>query len=249
MIPTWRKAYGVFPGVKRGRPSWLVPPQQPRWKRRRVRGGPMAVFPVVRGRYRGRRAKWTNGGELKFHDVDLDDATVANTATVTDSVNKIAQGITETTRIGRKCTLRAIGWRWRLQLPNSAASAATSDTVRVIMYVDKQCNGAAAVAGDILESNDFQSFNNLANKSRFRTLMDRTYTLNSKSGGGDGTTEDYGKEGIDDSFYKKVNIPIEFNSTAGAITEIRSNNVGVLLISESGLCGFASKIRVRFSDN
>ncbi len=235
-----------------GRPRRMTPQSmmaramaKKQWVPRRSRGY------MRTGGYYGRFAR--NGGkrgaELKFHDVDLDDASVANSATITDSVNKIAQGVTESTRVGRKCTLRSINWRWRLQLPNGTASASTSDTVRIIMYLDKQCNGATATAAAILESDDFQSFNNLANKSRFRTLMDRTYTINSKSGGGDGTTEDYGKEGIDDSFYKRVNIPIEFDSTQGAITEIRSNNVGVLLISESGLCGFASKMRLRFSDD
>ncbi len=187
--------------------------------------------------------------ELKFFDLDVDDAVVTNTAAITDSINKIAQGTTEVTRIGRKCTIKSINWRFRVQLPNGTSSASTSDTLRVIMYLDKQCNGATATSAGILESDDFQSFNNLANKSRFRTLMDRTYTISTRAGGGNGTAEDYGKEGVDDSFYKKCNIPIEFDSTAGAITEIRSNNVGILLITESGLMGFASKIRIRFSDS
>ncbi len=189
------------------------------------------------------------GGELKFHDVDLDDAVVAATGTVTASVNLIAQGTTESTRIGRKCTIRSIGWRMTIDLPNSTAASATADVVRVIMFVDKQANGATATVTGILESADYQSFNNLANKSRFRTLMDRTYDLQAATGGGDGTTEDYGKEFVTDTFFKKVNIPVEYDSTTGAITEIRSNNIGVLMISLSGLAGFESKIRLRYSDN
>ena len=43
---------------------------------------------------------------------------------------------------------------------------------------------------DILESDDYQSFNNLANKGRFVTLMDRTYELNSNGAAGDGTSND-----------------------------------------------------------
>ncbi len=188
-------------------------------------------------------------GELKFFDLDLDDATIATGGTVTDSINKIAQGITEVTRIGRKCTIRQINWRYVITLAAQTASGDTSDVVRVIMFLDKQCNGATATVANILESADFQSFNNLGNKNRFRTLSDKTYDLVARAGGGDGTTEDYGEDIVTDSFYKKCNIPIEYNAAAGAITEIQSNNIGVLLISQTGKTGFGSKIRLRFSDN
>ena len=186
--------------------------------------------------------------ELKFHDVDLDDAIVAAAGGLTDSINKIPQGVTEITRVGRKCTIRQIGWKFDVELPETTLSSSTADIVRVIMYLDKQANGASASITDIIESADYQSFNNLSNKNRFRTLMDRTYDLKAAAGGGDGTTEDYGVDLVHDSFYKKVNIPIEYNSTAGAITEITSNNIGVLLITKNGKAGFKSKIRLRFSD-
>ncbi len=189
------------------------------------------------------------GAELKFHDVDLDDVNIDSSGTITDSVVKIQQGTGEVARIGRKCTVRSIGWKFNIVLNNQTSSASAFDVVRVIMYIDKQCNGATAGVTDILESTDFESFNNLSNKSRFRTLMDRVYEVNSTSGGGDGTTEDYAGHIIHDAFYKKVNIPIEYNSTAGAIGEIRSNNIGVLLISRGSKCVFGSKIRIRFSDS
>ncbi len=187
------------------------------------------------------------GRELKFHDVDLDDTTVEATGAVTNSINLIAQGVTETTRIGRKCTIRSIGWRFRWSISGTTDENSTSDIGRVIMYVDKQANGATAAVTDILKSADFQSFNNLNNKGRFRVLIDRTYSLVIPSGGTSAAGVDqFGEMVLAGTFFKKVNIPIEFSSTAGAITEIRSNNIGVLLISGTGVCGFASKIRLRF---
>ncbi len=196
------------------------------------------------GKYRGGRNM-----ELKFHDIDIDDAVIAQAGTITDSINKIAQGTTEVTRIGRKCTIKSINWRYDLIMAAATSSSAASDVVRIILYLDKQCNGATATATAILESDDYQSFNNLANKSRFRTLMDRTYSLNAQAGGGDGTTEDYAENITHDSFYKKCNIPVEFDSTAGAITEIRSNNIGILVLSKvGGIATFTSKLRIRFSD-
>ncbi len=187
------------------------------------------------------------GQEMKFHDVDLDDATIAAGANVTASINLVAQGVTESTRVGRKFTIRSINWRFHITIP-AGTTGNTSDTVRVIMFLDKQCNGATASNTDILETADFQSFNNLANKSRFRTLMDRTYTINAPISG-DGTTIDSGKVEIQDSFFKKVTIPIEYDAVASTITGIRSNNLGVILCSSDGVAGFFSKIRLRFSDS
>ncbi len=194
------------------------------------------------GRYSGR------SGELKFHDVDLDDAVIAQGIQVTASINLIAQGVTESTRVGRKCALRSINWHYNLTLPN-VGNIGAGDVVRVVLFKDKQCNGATATNTGIWESDDFQSFRNLANSGRFEILMDRTHVLNRTSAGGNGTANDAPTQEWSFSFYKACNIPLEFDSTTGAITEIRSNNLGVALMSKTGTeSGFGSKFRLRFSD-
>ncbi len=162
----------------------------------------------------------------------------------------IAQGVTESTRVGRKCTLKSIGWTYEVTLPEVAAAASPPqpEHIRVILYLDRQANGAAATVTGILESADFQSYNNLANSSRFVTLMDRRFTMTYKAAIGISASSDWPQQIISGQFYKGCNIPLEFDNTTGAITEIRSNNVGVLLISRGGVGGFASKFRLRFSD-
>ncbi len=203
------------------------------------------------GGYYGRFA---NGGEMKFHDVDLDDAVVASGGTITDTVNIIAQGSTESQRIGRKCAIKSINWRYTITLPEADAVAdpISSDTVRVIMYIDKQANGAAAAVTDILESADYQSFNNLANTGRFRTICDNLHTINylTLASDGAGVVSSSGVQ-RNYSMYKKCNLPLEFDNsfTDGRLTTIRSNNIGVLIISVNGIAGFFSKIRLRFSDS
>ncbi len=192
------------------------------------------------------------GGELKFFDLTVDDAVIANTGTITDSINKIVQGVEEVQRIGRKCTIRSINWRYRLQLPEQDAGATPpqGDTVRVILYLDKQANGATVGAvTDILETANWQSFRNLANVGRFVILCDKLHVLNYETLASDGAGLVSAIQVVKDfTFFKKVNVPIEFSSTTGAITEIRSNNLGVLLISSNGLPGFFSQFRLRFSD-
>ncbi len=195
------------------------------------------------------------GGELKFHDVDVDDAVIAAGSNIQNSgsINLIAQNVTETGRIGRKCTIKQINWRYTIIIPNTSNASNTDDVVRVILYLDKQCNGATAVNTGIMETTSFQSFNNLANKNRFTILMDKVHDLQCPGGGGqgDGTTSSFAFVSalVSGTFFKKCNIPLEFDSTTGAITEIRSNNLGVLLLSAKGLCEFSSKMRLRFSDN
>ncbi len=213
------------------------------------------IVPVVAGftRATGFFGRFGQGGELKFHDVDKDDAVIVNGGSVTATLIIIPQGTTEIQRIGRKCTIRSINWRFQVSIPpiNATGAAPSGDTVRVILYLDKQTNGATATVLNILETADYQSFNNLGNKSRFRTLMDRTYSLNYAAGSGSGgaTDNDYAEVVFDDTFFKKVNIPIEYDNTTGAIGEIRSNNIGLLLITENGAGGLVSKFRFRFSDN
>ncbi len=223
-----------------------------RFARRRLAAGMQAQF--LRGHHRtggfyGRYAGPSQ--EMKFHDLDIDDTPVPSAGAITDSVNKIPQGVTEVQRVGRKCVIKQISWRFEIQLTATAVATETSDIVRVLLYLDKQCNGATAAIGEILETADYQSFNNLANKSRFRTLMDRTYAITCTAGSGRGSTDtlSYGESTLVDDFYKKCNIPIEFDASNGAITEIKSNNIGVLLISKDDNPNFRSKMRLRFADN
>lgn len=220
---------------------------------------------VIRGRERGRMriagfyGRYSGATpETKFFDQDINDAaviangTIFTNASAESSLLRIAQGNTESTRIGRKITIKSILWRWELTLIATANESNTNDVVRIILYLDKQTNGAAAGITDILETDDFQSFNNLANKSRFRTLMDKTIVMNSSAGSGRGTTDSlsFGAHQRVGTFFKTCNIPIEYDNAAtdGSLATIRSNNINMLILSESGLCTFGSKMRLRYAD-
>ncbi len=200
------------------------------------------------GRYTGAH------GELKFLDFQLDDAVIASGGTVTPTIHTIPEGNSESERVGRKVTIKKVGWRYKIELPESDAQATPSegDTVRAIMFLDKQANGATAAVLDILETANWQSFNQLANKSRFRILMDRTHDLNYRGMASDGAGLVSQANWVEShAFFKTCNIPIEYDNSAntGAIGTIRSNNIGVLMISKSGLASMISKIRVRYSDH
>lgn len=186
------------------------------------------------------------GSEMKFHDVAVNGA-IATGGLIVPSLNLIAQGTTESKRIGRKCVIRKIGWKWMVL--NAHTVSRHDDTIRLIVYLDKQTNGAAAGVTDILETANYQSFRNLANSQRFKILLDDTFDSHTMAGAYTGTTDTFPNVQISGDFYKDCNIPIEFNNTTGEITEIRSNNLGILLISRIGNCSLDSQVRIRFSDS
>lgn len=118
----------------------------------------------------------------------------------------------------------------------------------MIVYLDKQANGAAAVVTDVLETASIDSFRNLANSGRFQVLKDRVVTLNATGG-------NFGSGGYGSFLYGqsikwnkgKMNVPLEFSSTVGTLTELRSNNLGIMFISENGLIQISYTSRLRFT--
>lgn len=201
-------------------------------------------------RPRTNSVRYYKGPELKFHDVAVDDASIALGGVIQNSgtVNIIAQGITETTRIGRKVTVRKILWKYTVTLLGGSTVGST-EVIRVILYVDHQTNKATAAAGDLIETDDYDAFRNLGNGARFTILHDKTHALNPHASAGNGSANDSAGFSIFDEVYKTVNIPLEFNAAAGALTEILTNNIGVLLFSKNGAqAGFNSILRLRYSD-
>lgn len=247
--------YQAMPRYRRSAGSRVGRPYRERLaaRRRRLR----RIRPAQRGyvRVAGNYGRYTGGAgvmERKLHDLDLDDAVIASGMNVFGPLLTIAEGNGEEQRVGRKIVVTNIGWRFNINIPNTAVGTETTDTVRVMLVLDKQCNGAMAASTDILAANDWQAFNKLSNTMRFNILMDRTYTINTTAGSGRGSTDtlSYGECDMHDSFFKKCSIRIEYDSsaTSGTIGSIRSNNIIALAGSRNGIAGFESKMRLRFTD-
>ncbi len=156
----------------------------------------------------------------------------------------IPQGVTEVQRIGRKCTITNIYLRLNLETQSNASSdlLGANDCgaiVRIMMYWDTQCNGTNVGVTDINEIADWDSFRNLANGKRFRILVDKWKACNTTgvgSGNGTASKSAVSKRNWMVKISKKVFIPIEYSGTTGALSEIRSNNIGLLIwASTSGI--------------
>ncbi len=190
--------------------------------------------------------------ELKFHDSVNTNTAVATTGIIKDSIVLIGQGVTESTRLGRKIIVRSIAARWIINLAlvqNVADITPTGDQIRIMVFIDHQCNGANAAVTDILETASIESYRNLANIARFDVLYDKVHNIQRMFGTVDGTNTASGgkKENKMFKMFKKLDLPIEYNSTAGAITEITSNNIAFLYITHGNAISIdAQQTRVRF---
>lgn len=206
---------------------------------------------LTSSRVGGYYGRFANGGELKFHDVAVTGTSVATGGDFLPTLGSllvIPQGLTESTRIGRKIVVRNILWKGICVVEGAGNISAADDSIRIILYLDNQTNGAIATVLTILQTANYLSFRNLENAGRYNVLMDKTINMRGW-GGSNGTGEENGRIRYPFTFYKKCNIPIEYASTTGVIAEIRSNNLCVLVISFKGTAQIESNLRIRFSDS
>lgn len=188
--------------------------------------------------------------EKKYIDTTLTlSDPVPTTGSIYDSLVNIAQGAGESQRVGRKVTVTAISLRYEVAIDNTSTPSATEDGVRVILFHDAQTNGVAASVTDILAAASYLSFNNLSNKERFKILSDKFHDVSCTAGAWDGANDQFAAKGVTKSVYLRCEVPVEFSGATGAITEIRSNNLGVLIISTKAKAKFSGLVRVRYADN
>lgn len=202
------------------------------------------------GRYRrGGRSTSCCGtqGELKFLDTARAAAAVATGGTVDTNLVVIPQDDTESGRNGRKVVVKNLWFHGELVVPNTVTNTADTDTIRLLVVQDKQANGAAFTAAQVMAQVDYIGFRNLENQSRFKILWDTSMTINASTQVVN-STGDCSKQW---SKYIKCNIPMYYDSTAtsGAITTQRSNSVAVLAFTRAGLMTLAYRCRIRYTDD
>jgi len=199
---------------------------------------------AFRGRFSG------SAGELKFFDTATSfNADLTGEVPATGQLVLIPQGVTEASRVGRKCTIKSVQCRWQVTLIPTNSGVA-SGVLYMYLVQDTQCNGAAAGVTDVFTSTALASaFVNLDNSSRFRIMKKWVVDLSSAAG----VTTAYNDQSRSIEYYTKCNIPLEFSSTTGAIGELKSNNIflvaGVNRSAVDDFISVAGAVRVRFTDS
>lgn len=186
--------------------------------------------------------------ELKFFDTTKAGTAVATAGTIFDSSLLLMQeGNTDSTRIGNKIQLKSLMIRGTYVV-TSATPAAGSNVVRIIVYQDRQANGATAAVTDILNTADYRSFNNMDNTDRFRTLCEEVIEYNCQSAAGDGTANVTSEQVRTFFLKKRLDIPIKYKGNAGTIADVASNNIGVLVIAREATGAVEYIARCKYVD-
>lgn len=202
----------------------------------------------------GAYGRYSASGEMKYHDVLVQETDVPAAGVTMGALLTIAQNTLPTGRIGRQITIKEIHIRSRASHSGvTGASLASTEprTLRVILVQDKQANGASGGIASVLKTADYLSYRNLDNSKRFNILMDKTVSLNPPLAWGAGPT--YTTNGIKKqiNFNKKCNMIIDYDQTAttGALSTIRSNNIFLLAITDTNLeCDYEAQVRIRYTD-
>lgn len=197
--------------------------------RRRITGGPYT------------------GPELKFWDQSYS-LTLGTAAAVSGSLNQIPQGVTESTRVGRKVTIKTIELHGTMS-STFATLAAGDGTAALWLILDKQTNGAGPVTSDVITGTVLpHGLRNISNQERFVILKKWVMEMNPTAG----VSAAYCDRSRPVNYYKRVNIPIEFSSTTGALSELRSNALflmyGLSNSTFNGLITFIGNARLRYDD-
>lgn len=167
---------------------------------------------------------------------------IAGTAVVSSSLTIIPQGATSNDRLGRKTRLTKLNLRWQASLVSTSLGGSP---LRIKVVYDKQANGVAPLATDVLLTDLFYGPNNLDNADRFISLIDEiTEPLSVNN-----------NFSIGGQFNRQIDLEQMWLGTtaSGAITSLLTGSVYMFVWQTGAITTtppvFSYYTRVRFEDN
>lgn len=201
-----------------------------------------------------RFVKGADSPEKKYFDYSFSDN--ASNPYIDQQLSLIPQGVGPSQRVGYKVCWKSLLFRMTLVLVQREAQpisvAGISNTVRIILYMDKQTNGAPASVADVLESTTVRSPMRIENSHRFRVIKDWLIDINRTSLTQDATGTNFSTTQLRKSFklYKKLNVPQQYDGSTGLIATVRDYSLGVIVIPSPGeQINFHWYSRLRYTDN
>lgn len=168
--------------------------------------------------------------ELKNFDTTLTipviDFTPAVAITgVLGQLDLIPQGVTIQTRVGQAITVKQIQIKGRFTFTPVAGVDTQQSRPTMWLILDKQCNGVQAATTDIWEYDTlpYTMLPNRENAKRFIVLKQWAATLGANYEVAAAATGHNCRHEID--YTLKCNIELDFSSTAGALTELKTNHL------------------------
>lgn len=195
--------------------------------------------------------------ERKYIDATVTSAFVSTTASI-DHISAITQGPGAIQRIGSKVLIRSIQCKGCFRQENAVDGAVSLNSppqsIRLLVIIDKQPNGATPAITDVLESNSVFSPINMAYRDRFIVVKDKLLTLGGVATTATANQISYGGECIKNiNFYKKLRFVMTFaNVATGTIADVRTNALHWIMLGQTASgesdATFSGFVRVRFQD-
>lgn len=157
-----------------------------------------------------------------------------------------AQGDGGSDRDGISARLKQVDVRIQLYNPSGGSAMTYFNQVRVLLILDKQCNGSNPTITNILASdNSMTAHRNLALATRFRTFYDRVHKVTT-------STQDPASNKFI-HLHKTLNLKTIFTGSSSSVSDISTYNLLLVLIPDSTGAGslpdYAYSSRCRFVDN
>lgn len=170
----------------------------------------------------------------------------ANASGTVTLLNGIAEGDDSSQRTGRQLVLGAITYKGSAA-PQVTAGGNFAGATRLIIFYDKQTNGALPAVTDVLTTADCWSPYQINNRDRFVILCDEIQECNRLS------TSFTSNSSVLFRGHKKLNMKTTYNTTTGVIGAVTTGGLFSLVISSdiSGAALTASdtyNFRVMFTD-
>jgi len=180
-------------------------------------------------------------GEFKSVDVNLNGACDTTAGGRMVLLNGMARGDDISGRNGREVVMKSIEAKFNLYV---TAGTGVDQTHRVVIFYDRQANGAAPVMLDVLSAATAYAPRNLENRRRFKIIYDRTVPLNASAEAGSHKVL---------RFYRRLNHPTTFNAgNAGTVADITTGSFYMLFygnIAAGATAGAATgACRMRYED-
>ena len=156
--------------------------------------------------------------EKKYVDNDYSNTSVGSTGNLIATYTTMAQGLGDQARMGNTIKGKSISGK----IIATKSTIPTTTQLRLLWVLDKECDGAAPVLSDVLDSVNTLAGVNRNFSKRFVILKDKLVTLS--SGGNDIRSM---------KFFFPTDFHIHFDGSTSAITDAKENHVFLYAISDS----------------
>lgn len=189
--------------------------------------------------------------ELKYFTKELT-GYLPNTLSVFHvPLTSITSGSGDSERIGDQITVKSIqiSLSWAVDPATIPFDVQGSLNFRWLLVLDTQSNGAYPAIADILEnslSEEYSAMPVVSNAERFRILKDVKQVVTASAHNGINWNWPRGRI----EYYRKLNIPIQYNGPIGDYTQIVSNNLFMIGVQSGSNTAFLYDgfTRVRYQD-